>query len=529
MPQHDDVTDAHQREVIAFLTDPRTHQGAEVTRIDTHSAIVFLAGPRVLKMKRAVKFPFLDYSTLEKRKQACEAELSVNRPYAPQIYRGVACITREADGRLALNGASDPVEYAVDMVRFDEKGTLDNLPASEITPALAKALGIAVACAHQKAPLADGAAFIAQLAQVIACNAQELEASQGLFDADAIARLTAASYAQLARVTPLLEQRGEKGHVRRGHGDLHLGNIVLIDAAPVLFDALEFDPEMASGDVFYDLAFLLMDLWERGHCAAANIVLNTYLASAGLEDHVEALAALPLFLSLRAAIRAKVTLARAERLGADAKDNAKALQSAQDYFRLACTLIAPPPARLVAIGGLSGTGKSMLARGLAPHLGAVPGAVIVRSDVMRKHLFGVDETQSLPAQAYTPDITAKIYGIVAASAARIAQTGHAAIADAVFAKADERSLIASTAQAADVAFTGLMLVADVETRIARVSRRTGDASDADAAIALRQEQYEMGPIDWIIIDANGAPDETLARARNALNEIDSPPPHAAEG
>ncbi len=524
MPQHDDVSDAHQREVIAFLTDPRTHQGVEVTRIDTHSAMVFLAGPRVLKMKRAVKFPFLDYSTLEKRKQACEAELSVNRPYAPQIYRGVACITREVDGALALNGAGNPVEYAVDMVRFDEKGTLDNLPASEITPALAKALGIAVACAHQKAPLADGAAFIAQLAQVIAGNAQELEASQGLFDADAIARLTAASYAQLTRITPLLAQRGEKGHVRRGHGDLHLGNIVLIDAAPVLFDALEFDPKMASGDVFYDLAFLLMDLWERGHANAANIVLNTYLAEAGSENHCEALAALPLFLSLRAAIRAKVTLARAERLGANAK--AKALQSAQDYFRLACTLIAPPPARLVAIGGLSGTGKSMLARGLAPHLGAVPGAVIVRSDVMRKHLFGKAEMQTLPHDAYTPDITAKIYGIVAASAARIAQTGHAAIADAVFAKADERSFIASTAQAADVAFTGLMLMADVETRIARVSRRTNDASDADAAIALRQEQYELGPIDWIIIDANGAPDETLARARKALDEIDASLPRA---
>jgi predicted kinase len=284
---------------------------------------------------------------------------------------------------------------------------------------------------------------------------------------------------------------------------------------------------MASGDVFYDLAFLLMDLWERGHANAANIVLNTYLAEAGIENHVEALAALPLFLSLRAAIRAKVTLTRAVHLDADKKP--QALQSAQDYFRLACNLIAPPPARLVAIGGLSGTGKSMLARGLAPHLGAVPGAVIVRSDVMRKHLFGKAETQTLPPDAYTPDITAKIYDIVAARAARIARTGHAAIADAVFAKADERNAIAATAQAADVAFTGLMLMADVETRIARVSKRTGDASDADAAIALRQEQYELGPIDWIIIDANGTPDDTLARACKALDEIDAPLPRAGEG
>ena len=167
----------------------------------------------------------------------------------------------------------------------------------------------------------------------------------------------------------LLIARERAGLVRRCHGDLHLGNIVRIDGAPVLFDAIEFDPKIATGDVFYDLAFLLMDLIERGLQGAANIVLNRYLTQTQRLDDLDALAALPLFLSLRAAIRAKVTAARA-RL---AKAPAKAEQSARDYFALAQRLLAPPPPRLVAIGGLSGTGKSLLARALAPELLPAPG------------------------------------------------------------------------------------------------------------------------------------------------------------
>src|SRR5215470_4586387 len=151
----DDRTDP-QDAVLTFLADPATHGRRPVRRIDTHAAAVFLAGKRALKIKRAVRFPFLDYSTLDKRRAACTAEIEVNRSFAPDLYRGLVAVTREADGRLALGGAGAAVEWAVDMLRFDEEKTLDRLAdGGTIDAAMADALARAVAAAHAVAPVAD--------------------------------------------------------------------------------------------------------------------------------------------------------------------------------------------------------------------------------------------------------------------------------------------------------------------------------------------------------------------------------------
>ena len=174
---------------------------------------------------------------------------------------------------------------------------------------------------------------------------------------------------------------------------------------------------VASGDVLYDLAFLLMDLVERKLEPAANVVLNRYLVETRRRDDLDALAALPFLMSMRAAIRAKVTAARAA--VAPAADRAATEQSATTYFELARALIAPPPPRLVAVGGLSGTGKSLLARALAPDLLPHPGAVVLRSDIERKALFGVAETDRLPAEAYTPEITVRTYAVLTDKARRM--------------------------------------------------------------------------------------------------------------
>jgi hypothetical protein len=505
------MSDDPQQAVLDFLGTPATHGGAKVTRIDTHAASVFLAGPRALKIKRAVRFPFLDFSTLERRKAACEAELRLNRCYAPAIYKRILPVTRAADGTLTLGGDGEPVEWLVEMARFDETATFDRL-ASEgrIDATRADWLGWAVADAHAKAAPVHGFGFAAVLADIVAQNDAELRERPDLFAVADIAALTRATQVALARVRPLLDARERDGLVRRCHGDLHLGNIVLIDDRPVLFDAIEFDDRIATADVLYDLAFLLMDLIERDLAAAATLVLNRYLAAAARDSDLDALVALPLLLSVRAAIRAKVTAARA----AHARDRSQAETCARDYFALARLLIDPPKPQLVAVGGLSGTGKSVLARAVAASVPPLPGAVVLRSDVARKTMFGVAETDTLPQQAYTMEVTDRVYAALADKARRVLAAGHSAIVDAVFARASERADIAQAAEGTP--FHGLFLTADLATRVERVGTREADASDANAEIARQQEHYDLGILDWTKVDAAGAPEDTLARARAAL-------------
>jgi len=329
-----------------------------------------------------------------------------------------------------------------------------------------------------------------------------------------LAALHAASCARFGRLHSLLVARGHLGLVRRGHGDLHLGNIVMLGDRPVLFDAIEFDPLIAAGDVLYDLSFLIMDLVEREQQQNANVVLNRYLVATGRSEDLDALVALPLFLSIRAAIRAKVTAARRS----FAKPSAwpSIAQSARVYFDLACRLVNPPPPMLVAVGGLSGTGKSALAKSLAPVIGPIPGAVVLRSDVERKLMFGLAETERLPPDAYSSDVSARIYATLQQKAGRVIMAGHAAVVDAVFARPSERNSVADIARSHNVSFRGLFLTAPLETRLARVGTRGPDASDADAHVARSQESYDLGSIEWSLIDASGTPQATLQRSRATL-------------
>lgn len=504
-----------QAEVFEFLSDKATHGGCEVRRIDTHAAAVFLAGDRAYKIKREVSFPFLDYSTLDKRRQACLAELDINRAFAPMLYRRVVAITRDSGGRLAIGGDGEPIEWAVEMVRFDENLTLDRIAESRgIDDELAEQLGTIVAKMHAGAPLADAGSWLIAVEKYIEQNTAAFRNYPALFPQDAVTGLAAASRAALDRHRPLLLSRGRSGAVRRGHGDLHLGNIARLEGRPVPFDAIEFDPLVATGDVLYDLAFLLMDLLERRLARAANMVLNRYFFGARQSEQYDGLAALPLFLSLRAAIRAKVTAARLANVGARDRDGLE--RAAVTYFQLAIALLSPAPAMLIAVGGLSGTGKSLLARNLAPDVQPAPGALVLRSDVERKLLLNVAENERLPEGAYHADVNARVYKILCEKAARIVRAGHSAIVDAVFARADERNAIAAVARASRAAFNGLFLVAELKTRLARVGTRIRDASDADAAVARSQETFDLGPIEWTKIDASESANDTLTRARAAL-------------
>lgn len=512
--------DAEERAVIALLADAATYpRGVDkVVVIETHAARVFLAGDEAFKVKKRVRLPFLDFTTLEARHAALARELELNRPHAPSIYLGLAPVVRDADGVLRLGGAGDVVDWVLRMRRFDQTALLARRAEKGPLPdSLSTALAAMVASYHRAVPVAsgvDGAGVMEPVVQQLATALGEATGNIGPQVAPELAERLGQTFADTA---PLLAERGRHGDVRRCHGDLHLGNIVLIDGAPVPFDALEFSERLATIDVLYDLAFLLMDLDGRGDRHAANVVLNAYVSAAPVGHEVAGLACLPLFLACRAGVRAVVALERARQT--KGAEQAAHGASAHRYAANAAEFLAPPGPVLVAVGGLSGTGKSTLAAALAALVGPAPGALHVRSDVERKRMFGVAPTERLSPVHYRPEVSARVYAQVLDKARGALATGHAAIVDAVFAKPDERAEIEAVAREQGCRFAGLWLTAPQATLVARVEDRRGDASDADRGVVEQQLAYDLGEMSWAQVDAAGTPSATRDHAKQALRAM----------
>ena len=506
------MTTIDQADVIAFLASPATYGGAAVERIDTHAAVVCLAGQRAYKLKRAVRFDYLDFSTPERRRTSCEDEVRLNRRTAPDLYLGVLAITREPDGSLAIDGQGDPVDWVVEMRRFDQALLFDRLAGAGRLEVDAMApLADAIARFHATAEPRRDHGGAAGMAWVVDGNADGLaDFGADMLDPAAVARLIDASRVELARGRDRLEARRLDGFVRHCHGDLHLRNIVLLDGHPTLFDGVEFNDEIACIDVLYDVAFLLMDLWRRDLPHHANRVWNRYL---GETDEIDGIALLPLFLSCRAAVRAK-TSTTAARFQTDAAQRRATEDLARDYLAMAERLLRPLPPGLLAIGGLSGTGKSTLALALAPTFGPVPGAVVVRSDEIRKRLCGVGPLDRLGHEGYTPEVDARVYATLVERAGRIVRAGNCAIVDAVYARPEDRAAIERVAAEAAVPFVGIWLDAPEPLLVARVDGRVDDASDADAAVVRRQHTRDIGPLGgWSRLEASGSPDQVCASAQ----------------
>jgi aminoglycoside phosphotransferase family enzyme/predicted kinase len=494
------MTARDQADVIEFLATPAVHGTATVERIDTHSAIVFIAGERAYKLKRAVQFDYLDFSTADRRRAMCDAEVRLNRRSAPGIYLGVVAITREADGSLALGGSGLPIDWVIEMSRFPQEALFDRLAESgQLDLELMPPLATAIAELHRVAEPRTDHGGKAGMEWVIEGNAAGFaEYGRDVLDPLASRRLTDASRAELDRRGALLNQRRTSGFVRHCHGDLHLRNIVLLAGRPTLFDGVEFNDEIACIDVLYDLAFLLMDLWRRGLPRHANAVWNRYLEDTSDRS---GLSLLPLFLSCRAAVRAK-TSATAARLQPDARRRDELQASAQEYLAMAERLLHPPEPCLVAIGGFSGTGKSTLARGLAPSGGAAPGAVGIRSDVIRTQQSRVSTLDTLGPEGYSLEMSKRVYATVAEHARRTIGAGHSAIVDAVYARPDDRQAIENVAADVAAPFVGVWLEAPEALLVARVEARRNDASDADAAVIERQHRAGAGEIGWHRVDAS---------------------------
>lgn len=488
---------------IASLFDPPPEMVAE-----THISVIYLCGDTAWKLKKAVVLPYVDFGSLEKRRAACAQEVALNRRTAPQIYRGVRAVYRSEDGRLSFTGKGAPVEWLVEMQRFDASQTFDHLVKGDaLTPQIMESLAEAIARFHAKASLVDMEADAA-LALPLRVNA----AAFARLDAEALPAEDVSAYqaaldTEVEKQKPVLATRRAAGRVRRGHGDLHLRNIVLIDGQPVLFDCLEFDEALASGDTMYDIAFLLMDLLEHDRRDLANRVLNRYLEVAG--DY-GGLVLLPLYLAVRAAVRCHIAGLKRE-----------TWREARHYLALARAVLRPRHPHLIAIGGLSGTGKSTIARRLAPGCGDICGAVVLRSDVIRKGLHGKSHLERLPKEAYTAEASRRTYAAMLDQAGKLLRGGTTVILDAVFGRADERAAVAALARECGAGFDGFWLEAPLECLAARIKARRNDASDATVEVLQWQAEALASPEaaeGWRRLDAGGTADAIAGRAATLLTK-----------
>lgn len=481
-----------QNDTIEFLKasiGAAEQGGAEI--IETHISVVVLGRDTVWKLKRALHLPYADFSTPALRAAACEHEVQLNRRTAPTLYRSVRRITREPDGRLTLDGQGELVDAVVEMQRFDQDTLFSRLAASgRLDAALLTELARNIAAFHREAQVSHDTGGARNIAAVLALNEQNTDMAAALGDA-ATGELRSALREALQQHRERLDKRAEAGKIRLCHGDLHLRNLCLVDGRPTLFDCIEFNDALATTDVLYDLAFLLMDLWQAGLPAEANRVMNRYLDE---NDETDGLALLPFFMALRASIRAQVLATQAELPGCSQRE--AIVTQAQAYLDLAMHFLQPVARRLLAIGGLSGSGKSTVAAGVAHHVGPPPGARILASDRIRKQLAGVPAESRLPATSYTPESSRKVYDTLCERSVQNLNAGVSVIADAVFSRLGERQAIEACAQRAGVDFLGVWLSAPPETLIPRVQARRNDPSDAGAEVVRRQLERDHGPLEW---------------------------------
>jgi aminoglycoside phosphotransferase family enzyme/predicted kinase len=463
-----------QTQLIAALLDPALypHQAKTVRLIETHISWVLLAGRYAYKIKKALDLGFLNASTLESRRHFCNEELRLNRRLAPQLYLGAASIG--GSHVHPVWSAHPAIEYAVKMRRFAPAKTFDHLIVrGKIEARHTNVLAGMLAKFHSGLPsvAADPANIRIELAQ----NFSQL--ADLLPDADNLATLQQASEQAYRDCQHLLKERGAQGYIRECHGDLHLGNIVLIGNEPVPFDGIDFNPALRHIDVMDEAAFLFMDLLHHQRADLAYRFLNAYLEHTGDYASVELL---NFYCAYRATVRAKVNAIRANQAGITARAREKAMTACGSYLQLAAACLAPQRPRLIITHGLPGSGKSTFAQAALERIGAIR----LRSDVERKRLFGLSALQeSRPEQnIYSAEATQHTYSHLLKTARSLLNAGCTVIVDAAFLKHQEREMFRKLAQESGASFAIASLQTDDATLRARILQRQNDASEANLAV-----------------------------------------------
>lgn len=474
---------------------------------ETHAAYVFLTGEHAFKLKKSVNLGYLDFSTPEKRRHVLERELKLNRRTAHEMYRRVLPIT-EREGKLALDGQGRAVDFLLEMKRFADGALLSNLAdQGKLDVAMVEKLAHHVAAFHAAAEFVSGVDWPRAAARIADENLRDIKDQPSIVGAASLPSHVLNRESVHNAALAILKR--QSAAVRHCHGDLHLRNAFVEHGRPILFDCIEFDDFYANIPPLYDLAFLIMDLCARDLAEHANRALNAWLIDqppSRWHGLLEELAALPAYLTWRAEIRAKT---EGRKPGA--------ADTARRYFKLASDFAMPVAPVLIAVGGLSGTGKSTLARALAPAIGRAPGAIHLRTDEIRKRQAGVSFDARLAPAAYTADRSAHVYATMEDLAHAALQAGQSVIVDAVFARDHERDAVEAIAKAVRVPFHGFWLEAPAPTLEARLTGRVGDASDADVAVLHKQLAYDIGALKWIRLDAAPGVDAIAASARALMS------------
>jgi aminoglycoside phosphotransferase family enzyme/predicted kinase len=508
---------------VALVAALRAALGADAL-IETHISSVLLAGDRAYKVKKPVAFGFLDFSTLVLRAHYCAEELRLNRRTAPQLYLNVLPVTGAIDAP-QLGGGGEPIEFALQMRRFDPAQVLDQVAArGALEPAHIDALARAIAALHEAAARATAGARLGAPATVLHWVDENLAVLRaGSHAAVDRARLDAlADFTKHAfdRLRPLIAARQGAGFVRECHGDLHLGNAVLIDGVPVLFDALEFNDELRWIDVISDVAFLFMDLLDHAQPALGWRMLGGYLEATGDYDGV---ALLRFYAVYRALVRAKVALLRVQQPAAPPIARVRAQANFAHYLALAERLERPPPRPwLVVMTGLSGSGKSTVAQQLAARLGALR----VRSDVERKRLAGLAAAQRGAAALYAPQMTERTYARLQQLAAGLLDAGVSVVVDAASLRAAERrdlAQVASVHGARPVVVECTAPDAVLQARVAARMQAGADPSDATLEVLVRQRQWRDARAadepPWRVLDTDCSSAALADRCARLADEL----------
>lgn len=526
------MENAQTGKLIAALQNPALydHPVTKITLVETHISWVILTGSYAYKIKKPVSLGFLDFSTLALRKQFCDAELRLNQRLAPEFYLEVVAIT----GTVAAprwQGTGAVIEYAVKMRQFPADMELERIAkAGRLTRQHIEHLAIDIAQFHAVIPQAEAAMTFGtpeMVWQPIAENFVQLQpCSHSVALKTQLEKMYRWYVASHAELLPLLQQRKSAGFIRECHGDMHLANMFLWQARVVVFDCLEFNPALRWIDVISEIAFLTMDLRERGHADLARCFLNEYLQQTG--DYA-GLLLLNYYQVYRAMVRAKVACIRMQQVGLAQETYEQQASVLQEYLDLARDFIQARIPVLFITHGVSGSGKTFYTSALL----AAIDAVRVRADVERKRLAGLsaesDSGSGLDSGLYSADMSRSTYASLAAAAQTILQAGYHAIIDATFLQQAQREEFARLAQTLQVPLRILAFTAKKPTLQQRIESRqaTGkDASEADTAV-LQQQLARIEPLTaaeqayCIAIDTD-APDATaklLAAVQRAVTEI----------